>query len=166
VAAVVGGSDAAASAALLAAEYADKVYIFYRKEALRAEPITVDQVKKNKKIEVVFKSNVKEIIGQNAVEKAKVDIDGEMKDFDIQFLIIEIGQVPRTVILKDLDIKTDKWGYILCDRKQNTNVEGVYAAGDVNSESPMRQAIVAAGEGAVAANSAYIYIKEKEAQKK
>ena len=166
IAGVVGGSDAAATAALLTAEYADKVYIFYRREALRAEPITVDQVKKNKKIEVVYKSNVKEIKGTNAVEGAKVDIDGQMKDYDLGFLIIEIGQVPRTVILKDLKIKTDEWGYILCDRKQKTNVGGVFAAGDVNAESPMRQAVVAAGEGAVAANSAYLYIKEKEAKKK
>ena len=163
---VVGGSDAAATAALLAAEYASKVYIFYRREALRAEPITVDQVKKNKKIEAVYKSNVKEIKGKNAVELAKVDVDGKMVDYKLGFFIIEIGQVPRTVILKDLKVKTDQWGYIVCDRAQKTNVEGVFAAGDINSESPLRQAVVAAAEGAVAANSAYKYLKESASKKK
>jgi thioredoxin reductase (NADPH) len=166
VAGVVGGSDAAATAALLTAEYASKVYIFYRRDALRAEPVTVDQVKKNKKIEVVYRSNVKAVSGKNAVESAKVDVDGKLKDFKIGFLIIEIGQVPRTVILKDLGVEIDQWGYILCDRAQKTNAAGIFAAGDVNAESPMRQAIVAAGEGAVAANSAYQYIKELESKAK
>jgi thioredoxin reductase (NADPH) len=159
---VVGGNDSAAEAALLAAEYGQKVYIFYRREALRAQPYLVKKIEENKKIETVFKSNVKEILGEKTIEKVKVDVDGKMKEWELGFLFIEIGAVPQQVLLEELDIEMDEQGFIKCDRKMNTNVEGVFAAGDINADTPMRQAITAAGEGAIAGYSAYMYLTKKK----
>ncbi len=153
---VVGGSDAALTAALLLAQYAKKVYIIYRKEKFfRAKPAWTKQVKANKKIEVIFNSNITEITGREKVEKVKLNTK---KDLKLDGIFIEIGSVPNEEFSKQLRLKTEE-GYIRVNRKQETNIEGVYAAGDITN-NPLKQVVTACGEGAIAANSAYEEIKK------
>lgn len=151
---VVGGSDSAAMASLLLAEYAKKVYIIYRKNKLRAEPIYNDKIKEKENIELVYNSNVVEIIGSKFVEKVKLDTG---KELDLSGLFVEIGQIPNTVLAIDLGVELDSKGYIKTDNNGKTNIPGVFSAGDICT-TPLRQAIVGASEGAVAALSAYNYI--------
>lgn len=156
---VVGGSDAALTSALLLAEYADKIYIIYRKEAfVRGDPTWVDAVNDNKKIIKIFKEEVAEIIGDKSVEKIKLKSGKEMK---MDGVFVEIGSVPETNLLKSLKINLDDKGYVAVDKEQKTNVYGLFAAGDI-TEHKLKQIITAAAEGAIAAYGVYKEIKEEK----
>ena len=156
--AVVGGGDTALTSALLLSEFAKKVYIIYRRDRFfRAEPTWIEQVEKNEKIEPVFNSNIIEIYGDEVVRGVKLDTG---KDLKLDGVFIEIGSVPDTRLPDMLGIKTEK-GYIVVDKYQRTNVEGVYAAGDITN-NPLKQAVTACGEGAIAANSAYESLRDEK----
>ena len=158
VVAVVGGGDAALTAALLLAEYAKKVYIVYRKEKFfRAEPSWIKQVELNEKIEPVFNSTIKEILGGEKVEKILLDSG---KELDVDGVFVEIGLIPITALAEGLGVELEE-GHIKVNKKMETNVEGVYAAGDITN-GPLKQAITAAADGAIAATSAYNYVSEKK----
>ncbi|RLJ07334.1 MAG: thioredoxin reductase [Candidatus Aenigmatarchaeota archaeon] len=157
---VVGGSDAAGVTALMLTEHAKKVYISYRREELRAEPITKERIEKNPKIEIIYKSNIKEFKGKDKLESIVIDIDGEIKEMPMDGVFIEIGSIPSTVLLKNLNVETNEQGYIKVKEDMSTNVEGLFAAGDISTGSNnFRQIITAAAEGAIASNSAFKYIK-------
>ena len=155
---VVGGANSAAKSSLLLAEHAAKVYIIYRRDKLRAEPITVEKIKKNKKIEVIYKANVKEIKGENMIKKVILD---NGKELELDGLFVEIGSTPSTNFLKDLKISLNKNGYIKVDCEQKTNVKGVFAAGDVTVGgcNRIRQIITSAAEGVLAATAAYEHLR-------
>ncbi len=155
VVAVVGGSDASLTAALLLAEYAKKVYIIYRRDKFfRAMPAWIEQVRKNKKIEPIFKANIKEIYGKEFVEGVKLDT---LKDLKLDGVFIEIGSVPEKKLSEKLGLKTED-GYVVVNKRQETNIKGIYAAGDITN-NPLKQAVTACGEGAVAASSVFEDIK-------
>jgi thioredoxin reductase (NADPH) len=155
IAAVLGGSDAAAQSALLAAEYASKVYIIYRKEKLRAEPIHIENISKNRKIEVICNANVAKIEGNGFVKGVVLDNDYKgSKKLRVDGIFIEIGSVPSTGLAKSLGVEMNPENEIIVDEKSRTNVEGVYAAGDV-TQSVLKQAVTACAQGAIAAYSAY-----------
>jgi thioredoxin reductase (NADPH) len=159
--AVVGGSDAAGTIALMLAEYAKKVHIIYRKEELRAEPVTKKRIDQNRKIEIIYKAVVKELMGTNKLESVVLDRDGKPSELKLDGLFIEIGSVPSTVILKELGVEVTEEGYIRVKEDMSTSVPGVYAAGDITTASNgFRQIVTAAAEGAVAANSIFKYIKQ------
>lgn len=156
---VVGGSDSACMAAQLLTEYAKKVHIIYRREKLRAEPIRVEAVLKDKRIEVIYKANVKEIKGKNKVEELILDTGKKLK---VDGIFVEIGTVPIVVLAKKLNIVINKNNYIIVDATLMTNVPGVFAAGDITTSSNnLRQVVTAAAEGAISAQSAYTLIKHK-----
>ena len=147
--AIVGVSDSAAKAALLLADYAKKVYIIYRKENLRCEPHYLEKIK-NKNIEILNNTEIKEIKGTNFVESvtltnSKLKLDG---------VFIEIGTIPATNLAKKLNIELDENNYIKVNNKQETNIKGVYAAGDITNQL-LKQIITAAAQGAIAANSIF-----------
>ncbi len=157
VTAVVGGSDAALTSALLLAQYSTKVYIIYRKnQFFRAEPTWVKLVEENEKIQPIFNANIAELIGDNFLKQVKLDTGMIL---DINGLFIEIGSDPRTELVEDLDVELDG-AYIKVDKYQKTNIPGVFAAGDV-CNNPLKQIITSAGHGAVAAFTAFEEIKKK-----
>jgi len=152
---VIGGSNAALTGALLLSEFAKKVYIIYRKDKFfRGDRKWIDNVEKNKKIEPIFNLRVVKLIGRNKLEKIKLNNNKELK---LDGLFVEIGGVPDIKLAKQLKIKFEK-DYIKTDFMQRTNINGVYAAGDVTNNS-LKQMITACAEGAIAANSAYEEIK-------
>jgi len=152
---VVGGSNSAITAALLLSKFANKVYIIYRKnEFFRAEPKLVEEVEKNEKIKPIFNSNVTELIGENKLEGVKLD-NGDKLNLD--GLFIEIGSVPNLKLAEELGIELEE-NHIKVDKKQRTNIRGVFACGDITN-SPLKQIIVACAQGAIAANSAYEELK-------
>lgn len=151
VVAVVGGSNSALTAALLLSDYANKVYIVYRQERFfRAEPAWVRQVEKNEKIETIFSSNIREISGSDFVQKIILDSD---KEIPVDGVFVEVGLIPNIELAKKMGLDLDD-GHILVDKFQKTSIPGIFAAGDI-TDNPLKQAVTAAGEGAIAANSAY-----------
>lgn len=160
VVAVVGGSDSAIKESLMLAQFASKVYIIYRGENIRPEPINRKRMEETPKIEVITKTNITEIIGDTKLTKVKFDTG---KELALDGLFIEIGRVAETEMAKKLGVVTNDKGEIKIDRMSKTNIEGFYAAGDV-TDSAWKQAIVGVSEGVKAAYSAYTYIKTLNSQ--
>ncbi|MFX0033059.1 MAG: NAD(P)/FAD-dependent oxidoreductase [Promethearchaeota archaeon] len=152
---VIGGSDSAAKEALFLAQTVQKVYIIYRGDDIRAEPINKKRVFENKKIEIIYKTNVVEIKGENNV-KSVIFENG--KKLNIDGVFIEIGSIPNSDLAKKMGIITNKNGEIVINRKSETSVAGIYAAGDV-ADAPFKQAITGVAEGVIAAYSAFEYLK-------
>lgn len=157
---VIGGGDSAATAALHLSEFADKVTLMYRGEQVRFEPAWMEKIESNPKIEIFLNSVVKEVKGEGKVSSVSYDQKGETKELAVQGVFIEIGTVPGVGVAKELGVETDDQEYIIVDQTQKTNLENVYAAGDVTTASnKFRQVITAVAEGAVAAGSVYKKIK-------
>jgi len=157
---VVGGADAAAMAAQILSQHAKKVYIIYRKEHMRAEPARVEELEADPKVEFVYKANVKEIIGDSMMKKVKLDTG---KEIALDGLFIEIGGIPLTAMAKDMGIKLAEDGKIIVSAGMETNVPGIFAAGDITTGSNrFNQIVTAAAEGAVATLSAFNFVRKKK----
>ncbi len=153
--AVVGGSDSAALGAIFMRDYAKKVYVIYRGDKLRAEPISAKQVYEDEKIEVIHNTNVTEVIGDKMMTKVKLDTG---KELDLDGLFIEIGHIPLNEIAEKAGVKLDAKGFIEVNREHATNVEGFFAAGDITNATSLKQFITSAAEGSIAAQGAYHYL--------
>jgi thioredoxin reductase (NADPH) len=164
--AVIGGSDSAAKEALFLSEHASKVYIIYRKDKLRAEPINAERVEKNPKIEVINNTNITEIKGDKFVTGVNLDNPHKGSDeLELQGVFIEIGYDPQNDLTRQLGLDLDERGQIKIDEKSGTNIPGVYAAGDITSGG-FNQAIMASAQGVMAAYNAYRFIKKSELEEK
>ena len=153
---VIGGSDSAAKEALFLSQNVNKVYIIYRGEEIRAEPINKKRVEQNPKIEIIYKTNVTEIKGENTVKSVIFDNGTE---FEVDGVFIEVGSVPNSDLAKHIGVRTNKKDEIIINRKSETNISGIFAAGDV-ADAPFKQAITGVSEGVIAAYSAFEHIKE------
>jgi thioredoxin reductase (NADPH) len=160
--AVVGGNDSAAGAALHLANVAEKVYIIYRQEKLRAEKFWTDAIEKNEKIEVVYNTNVIKVSGENKLQTVKLDKEYQDKtELNVDGLFIEIGSDPKIDFAKNLGITVDSDGYIEISTDGKTTVAGIWAAGDITTGSDkFKQVLTAASEGAIAARSISNFLKK------
>lgn len=155
--AIVGGGDASVKGANLAAVYAKKIYLITREKELRGEPINLDQIKKlGDKIEVIYETEVKEIIAKSGgIGLSKVVLSNS-KELEVDGLFVEVGALPNVELLKGLGVELDERGYIKVDNMMQTNVDGIFAAGDTtNHFGSFKQDITAAAMGAVAATSTF-----------
>lgn len=165
VTAVVGGGDTACEDALYLANLCKKVYLVVRKNYLRASDIMQQRVKDTENIEILFEHNAIGLYGENGVEgmhlvKRKGEADEEHYDVAIDGFFLAIGHKPNTDIFKGI-LDMDEIGFLKTKgQTQQTNVEGVFAAGDV-CDPVYRQAIVAAGSGCKAALEAERYLQMK-----
>lgn len=152
---IIGGSDSATSAAVYMADIAEKVYLIYRKDKLRAETFWIKNIEKSKNIEVIYNTNVKEIVGDNKIEKVSLDNLYKGKDeLDLDGLFIEIGFTPSAALVEDLGVEMDADGYIKVEVDGRTTAQGIWAAGDITTGSnKFKQIVTAAAEGAICANS-------------
>ena len=159
IVAVVGGSDSSAKEALVLAEHAKKVYIIYRGEQIRPEPVNMERVKSNKKIEVITKTNVIEVKGSQFVESVILDREhNKSKELKLDGVFVAIGHIALSEVAGKLGVKLNEKGEIIIDHKTSeTSMKGVYAAGDV-ADKPFKQAITGVAEGCTAAYSAFEYI--------
>jgi thioredoxin reductase (NADPH) len=153
---VIGGSDSAAKEALFLSQNVKKVYIIYRGEEIRAEPINKKRVKANHKIDIIYRTNVVEIKGDKTVKSVTFDNGSE---FEVDGVFIEVGSNPNSDLAKHIGIKTNDKDEIIINRKSETNIPGVFAAGDV-ADAPFKQAITGVAEGVIAAYSAFDYVKK------
>ena len=162
VSAVVGGSDSAAKEALLLAKYSDKVYLIYRREKIRPEPVNAKRIANEPKIEVITKTNITEILGDDRVTGVKLDRPHNGSDaLELDGVFVAIGGIPMSDLAKKVGVDVNKKGEIIIDRSSRTNVAGVFAAGDV-VDTEFKQAITGVAEGVHAAYQAYRYVNENE----
>ncbi len=162
--AIIGGGDAAITGALHVAAFASKVLIIHRRNEYRAEPAWVEKMRQNKKIEEILSNEVTEIKGQEKVEGIvlKNPYKGS-QGFKVEGVFIEIGQVPSSVLAGQLGVVVDEQGYIKVNPGMQTNLPGVFAAGDIAAIQGgilFRQFITAAADGARAAASVYQYLHQ------
>ena len=163
--AVVGGGNAAVEEAMFLTKFASKVYLIHRRNELRAEKMLQEKLKANKKIEIIWDSAVDEVIGTaepkvvNAL-KIKNLKTNKIVDLKVDGLFIAIGHDPATALFKN-QLDMDKEGYLITKPDSTeTNVPGVFAAGDVKDKI-FRQAVTAAGMGCMSALEAEKYLSSK-----
>ena len=163
--AVVGGGNAAVEEAMFLTKFASKVHLIHRRNELRAEKLLQEKLKANKKIQIIWDSVVEEVMGTNEPKgvngiKIKNVKTNETSDLKVDGLFIAIGHDPATALFKD-QLKMDKEGYLITRPDSTiTNIQGVFAAGDVKDKI-FRQAVTAAGMGCMAALEAEKHLSNK-----
>ena len=159
--AVIGGSDSAAKEAILLTQWAKKVYMIYRGEKIRPEPVNYTRVISNKKIEIIYQTNVTEFKGKEKLAEVTLDKAYKgSKTLKLEGGFVAIGHIVLSELAKDLGVKLNAKNEVIIDRESKTNIPGFYAAGDV-VDTVFKQAITGVGEGVVAAYSAYQYISKE-----
>lgn len=158
--AVIGGGNAALDAALLLAKFAAKVFLIHRRDKFKGETVRADDVKKLSNIEIILNSEVKEIKGEKNIEGVRVvrNDDGETRDLEVAGIFVEIGHIVESDFVSKM-VALDPRKQIIVNDKNETNVAGVFAAGDATTV-PYKQIVIAAGEGAKAALTAYSYLQK------
>lgn len=164
VVAVVGGSDSALKESVQLSVHAKKIYILCRGRHLRGESVNLTRVSEDPKISVITDINVVNILGSERVEGVETDrqIEGNAK-LAVDGIFVAIGHVPQSDIARQLGVLLNKKGEIIINRFTETNIPGVYAAGDV-ADTPFKQLIIGCAEGVMAAYRAYEYIEKKEVE--
>ncbi|MBI2676012.1 MAG: FAD-dependent oxidoreductase [Candidatus Aenigmarchaeota archaeon] len=158
--AIIGGSDTAAKEALLLSELCREVYIIYRGEKIRPEPINGKRIEAKGNIHVITNTNVIEIAGGKFVDRVILDRPYNGSNIlELNAVFGAIGNIPLSGLARKLGIKTNEKGEIIINRETETNIKGVFAAGDV-VDSSFKQAITGVGEGVTAAHSAFRYVSE------
>jgi len=159
---VVGGSDSAVKEALLLAEYGSKVYLIYHGEKLRPEPANLQRVQEHEKIEVITGNTVVEIQGDEFVRSVVLEKPYQGRtELKLDAIFVRIGHEPVSGLAQAIGVSVNNKGEVIADRESRTNIAGVFAAGDVVAKK-LKQAIISAAEGVLAAYAAYHYVHEKE----
>ena len=162
--AVVGGGNAAVEEAMFLTKFASKVKLIHRRNELRAEKMLQEKLKANKKIEIIWDSIVEEVLGDKDPKgvngiKIKNVKNNKISDLKVHGLFIAIGHDPATSLFKD-QLKMDKEGYLITKPDSTeTNIPGVFAAGDVKDKI-FRQAVTAAGMGCMSALEAEKFLSK------
>jgi thioredoxin reductase (NADPH) len=155
---VVGGGNSAIEEAIFLTKFASKVTVVHRRDELRATKILQERAFENPKIEFIWNSHLVKVMGKEKVEKAVVKnkLTQEEKEVKVDGIFIYVGVKPNAQFLPP-EVKVDERGFILTDENMETNVKGIFAAGDVRSNK-LKQVVVACGEGALAAHMAEKYL--------
>jgi thioredoxin-disulfide reductase len=162
--AVVGGGNSAVEGALILSKVASKVYIVHRRDEFRGEEVLVNQLKNDPKIELVLSSISNEVLGDEKYVSALrvTDPQGENpRDIQLDGIFVEIGFIVNSALIKDI-VELDRLNQVITNKKMETSTPGIFSAGDL-TDSPYKQAVISAGEGAAAALTAYSYVNDGKA---
>lgn len=161
VVAVIGGGDSAAEEATFLTRFASKVYLIHRRSELRASKFMQQKVMDNEKIEVLWNSEVRDILGEQTVQAIKVFNNETQEESTVELngIFLAIGHIPNTKIFEG-QLELDEKGYIKVDNDTKTSVDGVFVAGDVK-DYRYQQAITASGMGCMAAMDAEKWLESK-----
>ena len=163
--AVVGGGNAAVEEAMFLTKFASKVKLIHRRDSLRAEKMLQKKLMENKKIEIIWDTVIEDVLGEKEPKnvkgiKVKNVKTNKIEEIKVDGLFVAIGHDPATSLFKD-QLKMDNEGYLITKPDSTeTNVPGVYAAGDVKDKT-FRQAVTAAGMGCMAALEAEKHLSQK-----
>jgi thioredoxin reductase (NADPH) len=156
----VGGGNSALITALYLAHLGSEVKVAHRRDVFRAEEALVQALKNTKNIEVLWSTEVKEIVGDKMVKKVMMldKKSGETKELPVDGVFVQVGEAPNSQQAKEAGVAVDEDNYIVIDGLQHTNLEGVYGAGDVTNH-PVKQVGTAVGQGITAAVEAYAFVR-------
>lgn len=157
--AVIGGGNSALDAALQLIKIANKIYVINITDNLTGDGIMQEKIRADKKVFIFNNSRVKEILGDSFVQAIKIEEDKEERVFDVQGIFVEIGLIPSSEFASDLEKNERK--EIIVNQRNETNIPGIFAAGDVTNV-PEKQIIIAAGEGAKAVLSTFRYLSTRK----
>ena len=160
---VIGGGDSAVEEATFLTRFAEKVYLIHRRDALRASKIMIERAEKDPKLEFVWNSQVVDVLGDEQVSAVRLrnTVDGTESELAVTGLFVAIGHDPRNELIKGI-VDLDDAGYVTVQgRSTATNIDGVFAAGDLVDHT-YRQAITAAGSGCAAALDAERWLAHAE----
>ncbi len=159
VVASIGGGDTALEEAIILAQNAKKVHLIHRRDKFRGQKFLVNQVLKTENIQIHYNKIPKEIFGDNFVNSIKLESvnDGKEEILDVDGVFVFIGYKANTDLVKD-KIHLDEGGFIITKNNVETNIKGVFAAGDIISKS-MRQIVLAAADGAFASFMVFQYLQ-------
>jgi thioredoxin reductase (NADPH) len=157
---VVGGGNSACITTLYLSGLAAQVTVIHRRQAFRAEETLVSDIASKENVNVLWNTEIQEIKGDKQVRAVSL-IDNttqKISELLVDAVFVQIGEAPNSQIAQASGIETDEHGYIKIDIRQQTNIAGVYAAGDVTNH-PVKQVGTAVGQGITAALEAYSYIR-------
>ncbi len=162
VVAVIGGGDTAMEDSTFLTRFAKKVYILHRRDEFRASKIMAERALKNEKIEVLWNTEVREVIGEDTVNKLKIynNVEDKESDLEVDGMFLAIGHVPSTQFLTDI-LDLDDEGYVKTHKDVETNIPGVFVAGEIQ-DHVYKQAITTASDGCKAALKAQRWLEGNE----
>jgi thioredoxin reductase (NADPH) len=165
--AVLGGGDTALEEAYYLSNICSKVYVIHRRDTFRAAPSTVDRIERKENIELVTEAQIHEV-GGDMMGVSFVDYkdkDGNVQRLDVPGIFVFVGHNVNNDVLKDNEgnfiCEVNDWGEVVVDLKMHTDVEGLFAAGDMRIDA-QKQVVCAASDGAIAALQVISYIQEQE----
>lgn len=157
--AIIGGGNSALESGLMMADIAKNVYVINKNAVFAGDDILLEKLKEKKNVKIIYKALTKEITGDGFVKSFKyLDNNGKMEEMEIDGIFVHIGMIPNSQIAP-ADIAKNKFGEIIVNKNCETNIPGLYAAGDV-TDVPFKQIVIAAGQGCIAALSAVQYLNQ------
>lgn len=158
---VVGGGNSAMEGALILAKICKHVYLVHRRDEFRGEAVLLEQIKNTPNIELVLSSVAKEVLGDGKYATA-LRIENvnthETRDLEVHGVFVEIGFIVNSALIRG-HVELDRMNQVITNKRMETSTPGIFAAGDI-TDSPYKQAVISAGEGAAAALTAYSYIND------
>lgn len=160
--AIYGGGNSAIDGALYLSDICKKVYLIYRQDKFKIDNENTKQLKEKNNIEIIFNTNIIDLIGENKLEGLTLRTNEEIYNLNIDGLFIEIGYIPVSEICKHI-INIDSKGYIISNEDCTTNIDGIFVAGDIKKKE-IRQLTTACSDGTIAALNACKYLNKKNTE--
>lgn len=159
ITATIGGGNSALESALMLSTLSPKIYLINKNPKFKGDQILMEKVKAQKNVEIIFNALTSEIIGGDFVKGLKYkDAEGREHKLEAEGIFVHIGMEPNSQIISS-EVKKNEFGEIIVDKNCQTNIPGLFAAGDV-TDVPFKQIVIAAGQGCVAALSAVSYLNK------
>ncbi|MGD6851499.1 MAG: NAD(P)/FAD-dependent oxidoreductase [Candidatus Bathyarchaeia archaeon] len=157
---VVGGGNSACITSLYLSGLAQQVTVIHRRGMFRAEESLVNDINTKTNVKIMWNTEIQEIKGDKQVRSATLidNSTGQTSEVQVDAIFVQVGEAPNSQIAQISGVEVDEHGYIKIDIRQHTNLEGVYAAGDITNH-PVKQVGTAVGQGITAALEAYAYIR-------
>ncbi len=157
---VVGGGNTACITSLYLSGLASQVYVIHRRQAFRAEERLVSDINAKNNVKIMWNTEIQEIKGDKQVKTVTLidNVTKQTGELEVDAVFVQIGEAPNSQLAKAAGVEVDEHGFIKVDVKQQTNLQGVFAAGDI-TDQPIKQVGTAVGQGITAALEAYAYIR-------
>lgn len=161
IVAIIGGGNSALESGLMMSDIAKSVFVINKNPVFTGDNILTDKLKDRKNVNIIYEAATKEIVGEGFVKGLKyLDKSGNMQELQAAGIFVHIGMVPNSQIAP-AEVKKNKFGEIIVNKNCETNMPGLYAAGDV-TDVPFKQIVIAAGQGSIAALSSVQYINKSK----
>lgn len=164
VVAVIGGGNSALESGLMLADIASKVYIINKNPEFKGDQVLIDNLKSKSNVEIIYNANTAQIVGNEFVAGLKYsDGTGQVQELKLDGIFVHIGMLPNSGLIPP-EVAKNSFGEIIVDANCQTNIPGLYAAGDVTNV-PFKQIVIAAGQGTIATLSAVNYLNKLKIKK-